>query len=612
MRNLGARLIELGATEPEPLTAQRGRMLLVASIAVAVTRLFAVSRSLWDWDESLFCSAVRDYDVTQHHPHPPGFPLFIVMAKVVRLFLDSEFHALQVVVLLAAIALFPLLVALFLELRLSFATAMSAAGLFVFFPPVWFYGGTAFSDVPAVVLAIAAVWALLRGMRSTRWFFGGVLLLGIAAGVRPQNLLIGFVPLAIASLLRGRRSLWTPIAGALMLALVIVASYGGAAIASGGWEAYAHSVEAHSQYIRKVDSFRSLSRPPLRSLVDEYFVEAYAAGSVNYLLTLLVVLGIAHSARNQRWALFLMLASFGAFVFFAWLMLDLHSVTRFSIAYLPFFALMAAAGIEMSCRAASSVWKPRIQAIATSLLIALLVARAAPALVVARSTLSPPVAAIEWVKANLDVGKTRLLVDFSLSPQATCLLSDRPFQIVQIDQGLPASLTSRPAWLLAEGLTTAADGLTFARPRGRLWTIARHRYFQVSIRPASSSPKFGEGWYEPEQDETRAWRWMGSSSLTELPPLEGPCRLALSMEVPVGVFESPPAVTIELEGSELDRIRPEAGRIERAWELDCIAGETPLLRIATDRTVIPAEVGPSEDTRRLGVRMNGLSWTAAE
>src|SRR5205814_1661495 len=33
------------------------------AIAVAVTRFLALSRSLWDWDEALFCLALHDYDV---------------------------------------------------------------------------------------------------------------------------------------------------------------------------------------------------------------------------------------------------------------------------------------------------------------------------------------------------------------------------------------------------------------------------------------------------------------------------------------------------------------------------------------------------------------------
>ena len=48
-----------------------------ASACVALTRIPALSRSLWDWDEALFCFAMQDYNVPAYRPHPPGFPLFL-------------------------------------------------------------------------------------------------------------------------------------------------------------------------------------------------------------------------------------------------------------------------------------------------------------------------------------------------------------------------------------------------------------------------------------------------------------------------------------------------------------------------------------------------------
>ena len=52
---------------------------------------------MWDWDEALFCLGMRSYDVTNHHPHPPGFPVFIATAKLLRLIIPSDFRALQVI-----------------------------------------------------------------------------------------------------------------------------------------------------------------------------------------------------------------------------------------------------------------------------------------------------------------------------------------------------------------------------------------------------------------------------------------------------------------------------------------------------------------------------------
>ena len=73
---------------PPPLT--RGTVLVAGAIVVAISRWFALSKSQLDWDESLFAGGVRNYDVIAQNPHPPGYPLFILFAKIVRLFVHDD------------------------------------------------------------------------------------------------------------------------------------------------------------------------------------------------------------------------------------------------------------------------------------------------------------------------------------------------------------------------------------------------------------------------------------------------------------------------------------------------------------------------------------------
>ncbi len=127
------------AEAPEPLTRTQRNIVIGIAVVVALTRIAALSRTLWDWDEALFCMGVREYDVPSHHPHPPGYPLFVAAAKLVRLVIHNDFRAVQAVVLIAACALFPALFALARELRFPFAVAAGGAALYAFFPNVWHY-----------------------------------------------------------------------------------------------------------------------------------------------------------------------------------------------------------------------------------------------------------------------------------------------------------------------------------------------------------------------------------------------------------------------------------------------------------------------------------------
>ena len=141
---------------PPPLTLRQRQIFLATSILVAVTRFLSRTRSPWDWDEALFQLGVREYDVAHHQPHPPGYPVFIALAKFVRLFAHSDFHSLQIVVLVGSLFFFPAAFWFARELRFDFRTSLLGALIASFLPNVWYYGGTAFSDLPGITTGLAA------------------------------------------------------------------------------------------------------------------------------------------------------------------------------------------------------------------------------------------------------------------------------------------------------------------------------------------------------------------------------------------------------------------------------------------------------------------------
>lgn len=433
---------------PDPLSRNERIAAWIAALAAALSRWPAVSKTLWDWDEALFALAVSDYDVTAHHPHPPGFPLFIALAKVLaRVFALDGFHSVQVVTVIASLFVFPAMFFLARELRVRPFVALASGLLLAVFPNVWFFGGTAFSDVPSMVLVLAACALLLRGCRSNASLLGGALLLGIAAGFRPQNLIIGFAPLVIAFLHRR----WTALAGALIIGVVVVASYAGAVHFSGGWAPYRETLENHERYIRRIDSFLSPIRPSLIQVGDDFFVRPYRMALINILVTILVVLGLR---EKRTW---IGVAMFAPFLLFAWLYLDIHSVSRFAIGYIPMYALLAAAGIPR-----------RMQVLTLSLLLALIVAWMWPILRVVHTTDSPPVAALKSLPPSAVV-----YVDRALGPHAAVLIPRQP----RADDPAAATLIVR------EGGSMARGAKTFTRERNRLEWVARARYFEVTVKP---------------------------------------------------------------------------------------------------------------------------------
>ena len=544
--------------------AERATLWLTA-LAVAVTRWPALSRTMWDWDEALFALAVRDYDVRFYHPHPPGFPLFIGLAKLIPL---DDLHALQAIAFAASLFVFPAAYFLARALGTPHFTAMAAGLLLSFMPNVWFYGGTALSDVPSMGLSLLATTLLLRmeGGRPARPPLAGIAL-GIAAGFRPQSLLMAVFPL-----LRARRR--AAIAAVLIAAAILIACYGAAAMASGGWAAYRETLAAHERYIRETDSFLSPIRPPLPRVVDDFFFWPYRAPAINIAITLLVLAALWRRTRSTLLAL----AIFGPFCLFAWLYLDFHSVSRFSIAYMPLYALLAADGLEVARKA---------RALVLAGLLALMIVWTWPALRIVHRTASPPVAASEWIHAKLPPSTSIVYVDERLGPHADLLLHGYtrlpadPFPIATMHERARAVLWS-------EG----PGAIVFRRDEARLGMIARNRYFETSVTPLPRVV-FADGWYGEEGPVLTPWRWMAPRSRAILPAASG---LSLRLGVPERAI-----VTVYADGRLLERIDAPAGTLERTWE----TGPVRELVLETSRVV-----RAPNDTRELGLRLDALLVTA--
>ena len=555
-------------------------------VSVAVTRFAALSKTPWDSDEGRFISALRGYDVVAHHPHPPGFPLFVAFAKLLTLIGISGFHALQLLSLVASIAIVPAMIAAGTRFGIAPRTTLIAAALVSFFPNVWYFGGTAFSDVVSMTFSLVVIAVLLRG----RLIEGGVLL-GIAAAIRPQTLLIAAVP-ALVAVWRERK--WgRAFAFAAIVAAIVLTSYGTAAHLSGGWPRYRQSLIDHEDYIATHDSFRAPLRPPMWELFDNFFLRPYDAKVINVIVSaLLAIGGIAALVRRDK-PLLLALATFGPFCLAAWALLDRFSTSRFSIGYAPLVAFFAAHGLAV-------IFSRRLEAIAATVVVAIMIVWTWPALRVVNDTVSPPFAAAQWIREH---HATAYVAD-EMGPIFDALLPDVPH--ADLPPGSPplTALMRAGDVYVREGASSAPGSIVFQRERGRLAAIARStRYFEVSIVPIASAIDFPEGWYPPE----KTWRWMGKRARIVLPPHLERMRIDLSLYVPLDALPAPPNVTITFNGAVIDRVH---GNVEKSYDVTARTNAPNELVIETDETVNPAVRGLGGDTRDLGVRLNEISWSS--
>lgn len=418
----------------------------------------------WEWDEGLFILGVRDFDVARYHPHPPGYPLFILAAKLVHTIVGSEFRSLQVVVIAGAMLLFPAVLLLARELRFPFATAICGATLFVFLPNVWYYGGTAFSDVPSLTIGLFACVFLLRGCRDRRSYLIGAVLTGLAAGFRIQNLLLALVPALIATI--SRKRIGDALAAGGIIVAIVAVCYGGAALASRTPADYLGAVHVQSEYVRKVDSFHNPDREPLFIIARRFFLYPFDARARLFIMTLLTGLSALVSIVMRRKHVLAAIAVFVPSAIFAWLMLDAAAVSRYSIGYYALFALLTADAFALA---------RRLQPVLVAILVASYITWTWPSLRRAHNESSPPAAALECV-ANNAGPRDAIYVHASLTPLAAVYLPEERYKICRSREEIGAS-----GWWVSHEPSASPQAINFRWDHNALWRIARQRYFEASV-----------------------------------------------------------------------------------------------------------------------------------
>lgn len=176
----------------------------VLALAVVVTRLPFRTSYLFNWDSANFALALKDFDVTRHAPHPPGYPYFVLVGKALYLFTPDANSALVlesiIISALAVVAVLKLGQVVYSQ-RVGIASAALLAGSVTF----WTYGEVALAYTSlALFSTIVALFAyqiiFLKKDRGIHL----ALAYAIAGGFRP-DLLLFLSPLVAVSCTRLRR-----------------------------------------------------------------------------------------------------------------------------------------------------------------------------------------------------------------------------------------------------------------------------------------------------------------------------------------------------------------------------------------------------------------------
>lgn len=147
------------------------------------------------WDSFLFANAAIEYDLLGGYPHPPGYPVFVFVVKLVALFVEPS-NALELVSMGFAAASVGLLFGFLREFVARPAAAL-AAFVFAFCPTLFYNGLMSLSYSAECAGSIGVAWLAWRAREDpsiTRTVtLAGVF--GVCAGLR-TTIFLYLIPLA--------------------------------------------------------------------------------------------------------------------------------------------------------------------------------------------------------------------------------------------------------------------------------------------------------------------------------------------------------------------------------------------------------------------------------
>ncbi len=317
--------------------------------AFLAVHLLWLPRTLEDLDSINFALGVREFDVARHQPHPPGYPIFIALAKgstsVLRA-IGVEAAAPRGLAIWSAIGGTLALPALLLFLRrlegrasLATWTVVIAAAC----PLFWF---TALRPLSDMLGFAAAMWtlAILAGNPSTRAVMGGALLAGLAIGIRSQTAALTLPWLAYATL--SRRSSATIVGVVASAACGVLAWAVPLIVASGGLAAYLHALnsQAGADFEGVVMLWTHHGRSDVLTALLNTFVWPWD-WRVGLAVVVLALVGAARIALRSPRAVLAIAIAFVPYAVFH-LLFQETVTTRYALPLVPIVAYAALAALE--------------------------------------------------------------------------------------------------------------------------------------------------------------------------------------------------------------------------------------------------------------------------
>lgn len=577
---------------------------------IIVSRFWAEAASLYEWDSVQFAMAIDNFDIAHNSPHPPGYPVFVFLARLLDLLVKDNTRSLTLTSTLSS-CLTPFALFYVLKDKVGSEVAAAATVLYSFSPVVWFNAGLPLADSPAFCLTILAMAALTRGEHALLSYYLGAFLSGLALGGRPQHLFLLLPSVLYVSFFtlprKDLKSLCIAVAagliGTLLWLIPLIVDTGGIntfvqvnlALAEGAFEWPQNRVGLDLTHL---------------PLIAHTFARLWGNDSSAVVVLLGSVVGLLLLARERSltglaWLIGVFLP-YTVFFFFTQNLDDL----RYAIPSIPLFCALSAVVLTRVFPK-----KPLLGAVGTVLLSLWFAFWTYPAVRTVHTQPFPAVAAIRYVQSHMNPQEDLIAYSRRLARHVPYLLSG--FTAVEegkADEKLLPLLekVSRCYLITDEKVKEEGTIETFRWDLPQVEVLARHdRVPYARIKKVETI--FGKGWHAVEYypETGREQYWQGRESLAFLYDDGKGGGIKLHGAVPTGGRGEKQSVQVILDEKQVDSFRVKWGMtFERLYPLPPTApprGEWRSLKIVAAQSIVPAHEGISrEDTRDLALSVFGL------
>lgn len=526
----------------------------LGAIAVLVSRILTAPRTPWENDEFLFAEAVKNFDPSRYHPHPPGYPLLVIIGKAVNAFVHDPWRALIVISIVSAPIGFVALARAFRNWISDPDLAVCGALVYYFSASMLVHGTLALSDGPAMMFVALALLAVSTPHDDTheRTAIAIGLWTSAAIGTRPQ-LMIPIAPLLVIALLQ-MRTLRQRAACIVAFGLLSLMWFLPLVDAAGGLEALRLYETKQMAYVAAHDASMSRGGMSVAQIAVRFVFHPWGWKYVTLPLFACVIFGIAGFAgllRRDKWrSTLLALIAFAIVqLIFELGWMDPADGARYSLPVMPLVALLAALGLGVIRRSAGFQFAP----LAVTVILAAATFVYVGPLVGTRTKLpSPPAAAAAFANATLAPNSV-IGFDIALKPHAEYLLTR--FRLLPVEKAIEATYDhpETPLVLFTNGAGPGTGSRVFSWPESdAYWKLTRDLYREVTLETEQPGQRYFplRGAYAIEHTaDGDEWRWLGPDATIRLPAAHG-SRAELTMRTSPDAPYATDAVTISINGRD--------------------------------------------------------------